>query len=208
MIAYNGSRRDNAGHPRVTVDDFMRMPRWFPSPSLAYRRHEAAWKAAAFRPNASGVSDVERIWRTEQRCRLLAFRGCLEVKPGVFPLLAELFRKPAVPAGFLLPEPEDVRGGSEEEAAARHGALQWLDQQPSRSVLYVALGTEAPVTAASVHELAAGLELSGARFLWGAPAAADAAGAPPPLPDGFAARCARGGCRRCACSRTPRWARS
>src|SRR6185312_14479372 len=94
-IAYNGSRRENAEHPRVTVDDFRPMPRWFPSPSsssLAYRRHEAAWKAALFRPNASGVSDMERIWRTEQRCRLLAFRGCPEVEPGVFPLHAELFR--------------------------------------------------------------------------------------------------------------------
>nr|TKW31463.1 hypothetical protein SEVIR_2G108300v2 [Setaria viridis] len=196
MLAYNGSRRENASHPRVTVDDFMPMPRWFPSPpSLAFRRQEAAWMAAAFRPNASGVSDIERTWRTEERCRLLVFRSCPEAEPRtVFPLLAELFGKPAVPAGLLLPEPEeDARdGGGHSNAVARPGALQWLDGQPPRSVLYVALGSEAPVTAASVHELALGLELSGVRFLWAlrppSGGGGTGTGEQPLLPEGFEER--------------------
>ncbi|TVU09451.1 hypothetical protein EJB05_42923, partial [Eragrostis curvula] len=184
MAVYYGSRRENAAHPRVTVDDFMPMPPWvttFPS-SISFRRHEAAWIADSNRPNASGVSDAERFWRTEQRCRLLVSRSCPELEPPVFPVLADLYRKPAVPAGLLLPEPEADGGG-----AARSDdddALRWLDAQPAGSVVYVALGTEAPVTAEGVRELALGLELSGARFLW-----ALRGGAPPPLlPDGFEAR--------------------
>ncbi|XP_039834376.1 putative UDP-rhamnose:rhamnosyltransferase 1 [Panicum virgatum] len=74
-------------------------------------------------------------------------------------------------------------------AVARPDALRWLDEQPPGSVVYVALGSEAPVTAANVRELAAGLELSGARFLWALrPPSAAAAGAPPLLPDGFEER--------------------
>jgi hypothetical protein len=195
-IAYAGSRRDNASHPRVTAEDFMPMPRWFPSPpSLAFRRQEAVWMASAFRPNASGISDIERIWRTEERCRLLVFRSCPEVEPRVFPLLAELFSKPVVPAGLLLPE--DARDGdghagdNDGTEVARPAALQWLDGQPPRSVLYVALGSEAPVTPACLHELAFGLELSGARFLWALrlPSASGAgAGEEPLLPEGFEKR--------------------
>ncbi|RCV10312.1 hypothetical protein SETIT_2G102600v2 [Setaria italica] len=187
MLAYNGSRRENASHPRVTVDDFMPMPRWFPSPpSLAFRRQEAAWMAAAFRPNASGVSDIERTWRTEERCRLLVFRSCPEAEPRtVFPLLAELFGKPA-------PEEDARDGGGHSNAVARPGALQWLDGQPPRSVLYVALGSEAPVTAASVHELALGLELSGVRFLWAlrppSGGGGTGTGEQPLLPEGFEER--------------------
>ncbi|CAD6220378.1 unnamed protein product [Miscanthus lutarioriparius] len=162
MVAYFGPRQENADHPRVTVEDFMPMPRWFfPSPSafLAFRRHEAAWVAAATQVNESDVADFERFWRTEQRCRLLFIRSCPEVEPGrVFPLLAELYRKPVLPTGLLLPDDrrddddddgDHGNGSSSNEAAARSpGALQWLDEQPSGSVLYVALGSEAPLVRA------------------------------------------------------------
>ncbi|KAG2583809.1 hypothetical protein PVAP13_6KG257918 [Panicum virgatum] len=180
-IAYMGSRRQNVSHPRVTVEDFMPMPRWFPSPpSLAFRRHEAAWIAAANQLNASGV--------------LLVVRSCPEVEqPRVFPLLQELFRKPVLPAGLLLPEDglresDGDHGDGTGVAVARSSALQWLDEQPPGSVVYVALGSEAPVTAASVRELAAGLELSGARFLWALRPPSGAAAGTPLLPDGFEER--------------------
>ncbi|OEL25708.1 UDP-glycosyltransferase 91C1 [Dichanthelium oligosanthes] len=198
-LAYCGSRQDNVSHPRVAVEDFMLMPRWFPSPSsLAFRRHEAVWLAAVTQSNASGVADSERYWRIEQRCRFLVARSCPEVEPRVFPLLDGIYRKPVVPAGLLLPEDGRPDGGDDHEDARSSGVLQWLDEQPPRSVLYVALGSEAPVTAENVHELAAGLELSGARFLWafrppsgGGATAGTGAPAPPLLPDGFEAR-ARG----------------
>ncbi|CAL5066080.1 unnamed protein product [Urochloa decumbens] len=186
-IAYCGSRQENTNHPRVTVEDLKPMPTWFPAapPSLAFRRHEAAWLAAAGELNVSGVSDFERYMGAEERCRLLVVRSCPEVEPHVFPLLADLYRKPVLPAGLLLPPspPDDRRDDSD------HGAVRWLDEQPPRSVVYVALGSEAPVTAEGVIELAAGLELSGARFLWALRAPGGGGGAAV-LPEGFEQRVA------------------
>lgn len=59
--------------------------------------------------------------------------------------------------------------------------------------MYVALGSEAPLTPESGHELALGLELSGARFLWALRLPSWSGGAAsgtslPLLPDGFEAR--------------------
>ncbi|CAN6180279.1 unnamed protein product [Urochloa humidicola] len=186
-IAYCGSRQENIKHPRVTVEDLMPMPRWFPTaaapPSLAFRRHEAAWLAAAAEPNASGVSDFERYGRAEERCRLLMVRSCPEAEPHVSPLLADLLLKPVLPAGLLLPAALNDRHDGD-----GHGALRWLDAQPPRSVVYVALGSEAPITAEGVGELAAGLELSGVRFLWALRRPAGHSGEL--LPDGFEQRVA------------------
>ncbi|EMS67015.1 UDP-glycosyltransferase 91C1 [Triticum urartu] len=116
---------------------------------------EAPSIAALFRANASGVSDRERAWQLLQCCRLAIYRSCDEVEPGMFALLTDLFQQPVIPAGVLLP-PVIAADGDRPEV------LRWLDDQPPKSVVYVALGSEAPLTAGILHELALGLELAGA----------------------------------------------
>lgn len=44
--------------------------------------------------------------------------------------------------------------------------MSWLDRQPAKSVVFVALGSEAPLSRVLLHELALGLEIAGTRFLW------------------------------------------
>jgi anthocyanidin 3-O-glucosyltransferase len=46
------------------------------------------------------------------------------------------------------------------------GCLQWLDLHPAGSVLYVSFGTAVALKPDELHELALGLEDSGAPFLW------------------------------------------
>nr|XP_043636664.1 zeatin O-glucosyltransferase-like [Erigeron canadensis] len=48
----------------------------------------------------------------------------------------------------------------------RDTSLQWLDKQPSKSVIYVSFGTTTTFTDEQIKELAIGLEKSGQRFLW------------------------------------------
>nr|CAB3452069.1 unnamed protein product [Digitaria exilis] len=190
LLAYVGPKHENEAHPRRTTEDFMAQPPWipFPTTTIFHLRHEAMSRASEFQPNASGVADADRLWQVHHNsCRLIVHRSCPEAEPWLFPLLSNLFSKPVVPAGLLLPTDiaaGDVTGDDEQfEAAAR-----WLDRQPRRSVAYVALGTEAPVTAAHIVELARGLELSGVRFLWALRTPAIAAGEL--LPDGFERRVA------------------
>lgn len=161
----------------------MSPPPWITFPStIAFRRHEAAWVAAAsYRPNASGVSDIDRMWQLHQRCHLIVYRSCPDVEGAqLCGLLDELYHKPVVPAGLLLPP--DAAG--DDDDGHRPDLMRWLDEQPARSVVYVALGTEAPVTADNVRELALGLELAGARFLWALRDAGER------LPEGYKARVA------------------
>ncbi|CAM0877028.1 unnamed protein product [Alopecurus aequalis] len=115
---------------------------------------EAEWLVGAFRANASGVSDMDRVWGMFERCHLTIYRSCEEVDPGMFALLTELIGKPAVPAGVLLPP---VAAAADD---GRDEVLRWLDEQPPKSVIYVALGSEAPLTLKNLHELALGLELT------------------------------------------------
>lgn len=109
------------------------------------------------------LSISERLFVTAERCDLMVIRSCLELEPEDLPLVSTRYGKPVVPLGLLPPPAKrDGDAGVEEHA----GILSWLDEQPARSVVYVALGSEAPVTVEQVKELALGLELAGVRFLW------------------------------------------
>ncbi|KAA8531827.1 hypothetical protein F0562_006456 [Nyssa sinensis] len=49
---------------------------------------------------------------------------------------------------------------------SRSKLLDWLDMQPTRSVLYVSFGSGGTLSVQQITELAAGLELSQKRFIW------------------------------------------
>ncbi|OEL23436.1 putative UDP-rhamnose:rhamnosyltransferase 1 [Dichanthelium oligosanthes] len=190
FVAFLGPKELNDEHPRSAPEDFMVPPPWIPSSSpLAFRAHEAEWLASqAWRPNTSGVSDLDRFWATAQLCPFNICRSSHEVDGPLCAFLGDLFRKPVVPSGLLAPydAARDAGGGGSDEEGAR--LVRWLDAQPERSVLYVAFGTEAPLTAEHVREVALGLELAGVRFLWAlrTPIGEER----PPLPEGFEERVA------------------
>lgn len=191
LAAFMGPRGANTAHPRTTLEDFTVAPAWYPFPStVAYRRHEAGWLAGSFLTNASGVPNIHRMWQINERCHLAIYRSCDEVEPGMLALLSNLYQKPSIAAGVLLPPPD--LGG--DDGGVRPDVVRWLDDQPPKSVIYVALGSEAPVTLKNLHELALGLELAGVRFLWAlrtpggmsdSGTGADGGGV---LPDGFEER--------------------
>ncbi|KAM0831008.1 hypothetical protein ACQ4PT_065836 [Festuca glaucescens] len=132
----------------------------------------------------SATSIAERVSSTLERCDLVAMRSCVEWEPESVPLAATFGGKPVVPFGLLPPSPEGGRRGDSGKDGA---AVRWLDAQPAKSVVYVALGSEVPLRPEQVHELALGLELAGTRFLWALrkpPVGADAV----LLPAGFEER--------------------
>lgn len=83
----------------------------------------------------------------------------------------------------------------ESEKKTTNKYLEWLDQQPPKSVIYVAFGTSISFSDEQVKEIAMGLERSGHNFVWGLRYAdtadfseEDQAGGRPQLPEGFEER--------------------
>lgn len=51
-------------------------------------------------------------------------------------------------------------------ATGKHKCIEWLDRHPEKSVIYVSFGTTIALSKDQIHEIAAGLENSGQRFIW------------------------------------------
>ncbi|KAF7075593.1 hypothetical protein CFC21_080356 [Triticum aestivum] len=136
----------------------------------------------------SGMSIMQRLLLTKERCTVVAIRSCVEWEPESFPLAKTILGKPVVPLGLLPPSADAARCAAAN--GAEHATVRWLDAQPPGSVLYVALGSEVPLRVEQVHELALGLELAGTRFLWALRKASSAGAAVDTdiLPPGFQER--------------------
>ncbi|XP_037416588.1 UDP-glycosyltransferase 91D2-like [Triticum dicoccoides] len=130
-------------------------------PTSAAPKFEMESKKSFYEEDASGMSMAKRCYLTIESCSIIAIRSCLEWEPEFIPLAATFRGKPVIPFGLLPPSPEGGRGVCKDATV-----LRWLDAQPSRSVLCVAMGSEVPLSMEQVHELALGLELAGTRFLW------------------------------------------
>ncbi|XP_043688434.1 UDP-glycosyltransferase 91C1 [Telopea speciosissima] len=142
-----------------TAEDFTVAPSWVPFPSnIVFRLHEVKH---ALPENISGFSDSYRFGIALRDCEIVLVRSRVEFEPEWFKLLTEFWQKPVIPVGFLPPSVED---GADEKDWAEVNA--WLDKHRTKSVVYVALGTEAKLSQDQVNELALGLELSGLPFFW------------------------------------------
>ncbi|XP_062099092.1 anthocyanidin 3-O-glucosyltransferase 5-like [Humulus lupulus] len=75
------------------------------------------------------------------------------------PYYNKISTPPIHPVGPLIRETEPITESGVE-------CLAWLDNQPSDSVVFVALGSGGTLSAAQLTEIAWGLELSGQRFVW------------------------------------------
>jgi anthocyanidin 3-O-glucosyltransferase len=123
--------------------------------------------------------------RIAERLPRAAAAVALNTFPGLVPddvtaaLAAELPECLPVGPFHLLPVTGDDTEGDP------YGCLAWLDSQPARAVVYVSFGTiiSAWTRPEELHELAAGMEASGAPFLWSLPE-----GSWPKLPAGFLER--------------------
>jgi hypothetical protein len=130
---------------------------------------------------ASGMSIAERCSRTLELCKLVGLRSCVEWEPDSVRLVKTHpgSGTPIVTLGLLPPSSTQLGCEDRDKDDA---TVRWLDAQPAKSVVYVAMGTEVHLREDQVHEMALGLELSGTRFLWAFRQPRDA------LPRGFQER--------------------
>ncbi|XP_020098208.1 putative UDP-rhamnose:rhamnosyltransferase 1 [Ananas comosus] len=171
---------------RTNPADFIGPPRWVPFPTaVAFRRHELLRIFLdSVLPNASGVPESARLKMGLAGAAIVAQRSCPELEPDWFPLLSGLHDRPVVPLG-LLPSTQAADGN----LSAHHPRIfEFLEAQKTGSAIYVALGSEAVLTAELLRELALGLELSNVPFLWALRKPAGAEDAAALLPEGFEER--------------------
>ncbi|CAN6381806.1 unnamed protein product [Urochloa humidicola] len=178
MIAAIWHRPEHAGRPTSVFEE----PEERPEGVL---RHEWENRVHFFANYESGMSNAQRCSLTLRRCTITAMRSCPEWELDAFPLAAKLLGKPLVPLGLLPPSPDGGRAAARGDDDA---CVRWLDLQPAKSVVYVALGSEVPLRVELVHEMAHGLELAGTRFLWALRKPAGVGDDDDVLPTGFVER--------------------
>ncbi|KAI8023803.1 Hydroquinone glucosyltransferase [Camellia lanceoleosa] len=86
----------------------------------------------------------------------------MDLEEGAIKALQE--KEPGKPPVYLIGPL--IQTDSSDESQERPECLQWLDDQPSGSVLFVSFRSGGTLSHDQLNELALGLELSGQRFLW------------------------------------------
>ncbi|KAJ1429569.1 UDP-glucuronosyl/UDP-glucosyltransferase [Sesbania bispinosa] len=166
-------------------------PEWvtFPS-SVAYKRNEAiALCAGANQVNASGINDCERTVKVISASKAVICRSCYEIDGEYVNLYQQLVGKPVIPIG-LLPV-EGPQGGIVDESCSK--IFEWLDEQASKSVVFVGFGSECKLSKDQVYEIAFGLEMSELPFLWALRKPSWASNDDDSLPVGFNERTSKRG---------------
>nr|UAJ75039.1 glucosyltransferase [Crocus sativus] len=154
------------GHPSQLssrgkgLEGWLASPPWVPFPSkVAYRLHELIVMAKdAAGPLHSGMTDARRMEAAIVGCCAVAIRTCRELESEWLPILEEIYGKPVIPVGLLLPTADESTDGN--------SIIDWLGTRSQESVVYIALGSEVSIGVELIHELALGLELAGLPFLW------------------------------------------
>jgi anthocyanidin 3-O-glucosyltransferase len=104
--------------------------------------------------------------RVAQRLPRAAIATALNFFPGLFPPDVSAALADAIPNSLPIGPYHLIPGAASAAVDDPRGCLPWLDHHPAGSVLYVSFGTAVALQPDELHELALGLEDSGAPFLW------------------------------------------
>ncbi|PIA52265.1 hypothetical protein AQUCO_01000260v1 [Aquilegia coerulea] len=146
--------------------DFTVRPKWIPfDNNFVLRPYELTRLIKSAQENVTGCTDGSRFASVTKGSDVVAIRTCPEIESEYLSLLQnELFKKPVLPMGLLPPQCVDVE---EDEDDGKWAPIkQWLDKKEKKSVIYVALGSEAILSQEEITELALGLESSELPFFW------------------------------------------
>ncbi|XP_028804904.1 UDP-glycosyltransferase 87A1-like [Neltuma alba] len=123
-------------------------------------------------PLIDGSLPRQRIlqWRLNllssmSKSQYLLFPTTYDLEPLAIHVLKSSFTLPIYLIGPAIPYP-NLSSSSTSDNHTEKAYFQWLDKQPSCSVLYISQGSFLSVSQAQIDEIAAGLRLSGVRFLW------------------------------------------
>ncbi|KAI3931533.1 hypothetical protein MKW92_011135 [Papaver armeniacum] len=165
---WESGENDSGSKEEKPAMDLTVPPSWIPFPSnLAFRSYEFGRVFETVEVKLSGVTDGHRISSAINGCEFMAVRSCLEVESEFLGLMENLFKRQVIPVGLLPPtppSPDTIDEADNHEEWMR--MKEWLDKQEQKSVVYIALGSEATLSQSELTELALGLESSKLPFFW------------------------------------------
>ncbi|KAI4376520.1 hypothetical protein MLD38_014271 [Melastoma candidum] len=154
---------------RVTKhEDLTVTPQWMDYPtSVRFHLHELVSHDVCMDSN---LSDWDRFAKAIQGSKFVAMRSCREFELDAIRVLERIYDIPAIPLGLLHPKAlAKHAGGAKDGGGDDQKWLKlknWLDTKEEKTVMYVAFGSEVILKPAAMHDLATGIEKSGAHFVW------------------------------------------
>ncbi|KAJ4759694.1 Glycosyltransferase [Rhynchospora pubera] len=133
----------------------------FPFPEIRLTNDNRRQKGPKDEQHVQSV--LERAALSWQLSDFVITRSFREVESKYINYLSSLVGKEVVPTGSLIPHISNVSAGNSQEVES---VMNWLDQRKSQSVVFVSFGSEYFMPYKEMEQLAHGLELSGACFIW------------------------------------------
>lgn len=114
------------------------------------------------------LQQFRRIFSWVHKAQYLLITSIYELEPPAIDALRAKFQLPIYTVGPAIPlfKLGDNSSLSPTPTHSDINYTEWLNSQPDRSVLYVAFGSFHSVSGSQMDEIAAGLSISGVRFLW------------------------------------------
>lgn len=154
---------------RTKPEDFVGKPKWLPfETTIGFQYFEVIRMLESFTgdDDSGVVSDLFRFGTTIEGCDVVTFRTSSELESEWLKILnTELYQKPVIPVGMLLPTMDDDDSDGVVDPLWKEIKM-WLDNQATNSVVYIAFGTEMKPEQAELDVIALGLEQSGLPFFW------------------------------------------
>lgn len=91
-------------------------------------------------------------------------KTCNDIEEKYLDYLSELTNKKVIPVGLL--NDHSKKQSNEKDDSSCAEMMKWLDGKENASTVYVSFGSETFLSNKDITELAFGLEMSGANFLW------------------------------------------
>ncbi|KAL5705336.1 hypothetical protein ACHQM5_023651 [Ranunculus cassubicifolius] len=150
---------------RAVPEKYISPAKWIPfDNNLHFTMYEIMRMTSSVNVNGTGVSDAARFGLTVQGANIVAIRSSMELESEWLNLLQEtVYRKPVFPIGLLMPR---VNQREDENNEKWVQIKEWLDHKETKSVVYIAFGSEAILSQEETTELALGLESSELPFFW------------------------------------------
>ncbi|XP_057450503.1 cyanidin 3-O-galactoside 2''-O-xylosyltransferase FGGT1-like [Lotus japonicus] len=130
----------------------------FPGSSFKFYKHELRFLAGTRElVFGSGILFHDRLGTGTSLSDAIGFKGCRELDGPYAEYLENVYKKPVLLSGPLLPEPSN--------STLEEKWVSWLEKFNSGSVVFCAYGSEGPLQQNQFQELLLGLELTGFPFL-------------------------------------------